>query len=408
MVFDGNDGGVWRFHPLPDRAAGPGTWDNLNTPGLGTIQANGVALHPTDAAGALEGSQDNGTARRDASTGDVWETVFGGDGGLVRFDPSDGAIAYKVGPQDSLGADFFQRSDDGGRTWRSVVQTIGQDGAFPFYPVFTLDPAHPNRLLTGSTRVYETKNGAETWAAISPALSGGATPVSALAYAPGDDNVLYAAFSDPWNGSQVFRTSNDGAPWEDASGGSPWGSPRRITGLAVAADDPDAVYLSVSGFGGGKVWASTDGGASWSDIHGDLPDLPVNSLALDGATTPPTLYAGTDVGVWFSADAGDHWARFGAGLPDVQVLDVQLNPRLRVLGAATYGRGIWLASLAPDAASGDVNDDGRVDLADAAAALRIAGGIQPGDAGQVARGDVSADFHLTVADGLAIARMAAR
>jgi len=89
------------------------------------------------------------------------------------------------------------------------------------------------------------------------------------------------------------------------------------------------------------VFRTTDGGQSWTDISGDLPNLPAYAIALDPRITPNTLYVGTDNGVFASTDLGGHWSVFRAGLPNVQVVDLKLNLSLNILAAATHGRGVW-------------------------------------------------------------------
>jgi photosystem II stability/assembly factor-like uncharacterized protein len=45
-VYCGNDGGIYRFVPLPNQAPGPGTWESLNASSLQTILSQGLGTHP--------------------------------------------------------------------------------------------------------------------------------------------------------------------------------------------------------------------------------------------------------------------------------------------------------------------------------------------------------------------------
>lgn len=94
-------------------------------------------------------------------------------------------------------------------------------------------------------------------------------------------------------------------------------------------------------FDGGHVFRTTNGGQSWTDISGNLPNLPTNTIALDSRATPATLYVGTDDGVYASTDLGATWSRFRSGLPNAQVIELKLNTTLNILAAATHGRGVW-------------------------------------------------------------------
>jgi sugar lactone lactonase YvrE len=91
----------------------------------------------------------------------------------------------------------------------------------------------------------------------------------------------------------------------------------------------------------GHVFESTDGGTSWRDLTGNLPDAPVYKVAIRGRQ----LVVGTEVGSFVSRGnrtqaSGLRWARLGRGLPDVTVWDLTVAPDGRVV-AGTHGRGDW-------------------------------------------------------------------
>jgi hypothetical protein len=96
------------------------------------------------------------------------------------------------------------------------------------------------------------------------------------------------------------------------------------------------------------VFRTTDGGRTFQDLTGQLPDVPVNTLLIDpdsvGPSTTRVLFAGTDVGVFrIRLDGGD-WEAFGAGLPPVVVNRLAYHAATSQLLAATYGRGVWAIS----------------------------------------------------------------
>ena len=107
------------------------------------------------------------------------------------------------------------------------------------------------------------------------------------------------------------------------------------------------MWVTVSGFsrrwipaaGIGHVFESTDGGASFTDISADLPDIPANDILMVGGK----LVVATDVGVYVR-DTGS-WSVYGAGLPNVSVLDLALQPGGGQLMATTHGRGVWLLDI---------------------------------------------------------------
>jgi photosystem II stability/assembly factor-like uncharacterized protein len=346
----GTDGGLWRLdNPDPANLH----WTDLN----GNLQIttfNGIALdpihpiNPGDPAIAFGGSQDTGTERFLGSTS--WNLVAEGDGGFVRIDPSDPQTVYHTFFYPDNG--FLERSDDGGITWTPKTTGIDTADQGNFYVPYVMDPSNPARLLLGTDRVYETTNRGDSWVAISaPNFFGWTTnqPIDSLKVAPGDGKTIYATA-----GGKVFETSDGGINWNDRSILS---ASDHVKDLLVDPLNKDTVYAVrdrfddlANGFGG-HVFRTTTGGNFWSDISGNLPDLPVYALALDPRSTidtPPTLYLGTDRGVFFSTDfasGNPTWQVFKTGLPNVQVRELAIDLDHNVLAAGTYGRGMWEIGL---------------------------------------------------------------
>jgi hypothetical protein len=108
-----------------------------------------------------------------------------------------------------------------------------------------------------------------------------------------------------------------------------------------------ANYSDVTG--GGHLWVTSDGGVSWTDISGNLPDEPVWSIAVLPGPGQNILYVGAEDGVYISSDGGTTWDRAGQGLPNVQVRQLELNTGLGILAAATHGRGLWELEISTQA-----------------------------------------------------------
>ena len=67
------------------------------------------------------------------------------------------------------------------------------------------------------------------------------------------------------------------------------------------------------------MFRTTNFGTTWTDISSDLPDAPVNVIAIDPRQSS-TLYVGSDVGAFVSHDTGGTWAPLGTGMPDGSVV----------------------------------------------------------------------------------------
>jgi photosystem II stability/assembly factor-like uncharacterized protein len=334
MTFDasgrllvGNDGGLWRLdNPNP----GAIQWTDLNG-NLNITQFYSVALDPTSANRAYGGSQDNGTEVFSDSLS--WQGSGGADTQHVEVNPNDTATLYT---QDYEG---------------SQVVFQGVLGSSPFASqdsmTVTMDPSNGNRVLLGTNHALsETTNEGTSWQTIGmPGVAGWPTgdDAVAIAIAPSAPSTIYVATFF----NKLLVTTNDGTTWQQAA--DPPGL-SLVHKLVVDPGNPQVVYAAVEQSLSGVVFRSTDGGHHWASISSNLPrapgypltfdpQLPAETLVLD--STNQVLYVGNTIGVYASSDGGGTWSRFGAGLPNAEVKDLKLDSHLGILAAATYGRGMW-------------------------------------------------------------------
>jgi hypothetical protein len=105
----------------------------------------------------------------------------------------------------------------------------------------------------------------------------------------------------------------------------------------------------VGGGSGGHVFRTTDGGRTWADVSGGLPNFAAYSMVIDPRALPGfpngKLYVGTQVGVYVSTDNAASWSRLGNGLPNVPVRDLQISQDYQEIVAGTLGRGAFEISI---------------------------------------------------------------
>jgi hypothetical protein len=166
-------------------------------------------------------------------------------------------------------------------------------------------------------------------------------------------DVTYAGWCGSCNPPDFARglSTNYGGSWHRlALRGVP---NRYITSIAVDPTDSAHAWISLGSYsrrwipaaGYGHVFETTDGGTTWTDLTGDLPDAPVYHLA----TWRGQLVAGTEVGAFVASTRGSHtgglsWSRLGRGLPNVTVWDLVTRPD-GLVAAGTHGRGDWVLRL---------------------------------------------------------------
>ena len=338
-LYSGNDGGVWKT----EAPAGSIRWQNLNLT-LGTIQFYpGMSIHPADPLIAYAGAQDNGTNKYTGSL--QWEGLTPcGDGGWTAIDPTNTDIVYTA-CQNRL----LYRSYNAGDHWISISGEIETQGdRVLFIAPLVIDVKRPNTLYFGTNRLWQTINNGTTWTPISNDVTGSSTAkISCIGVSPVDSNRVYVGTSNGRIMTTTTALSGPSATWGAPGTGLPG---RYVTSVVPDPVTPSVAYATVSGFSyppydlTGHVFKTTNGGLSWFDISGDLPNTPANEIVVD-PDIPSTLYAATDVGVFKTQNGGQNWVVAGAGLPNSAVVSLKLHRASRTLRAATHGRGAWDLSV---------------------------------------------------------------
>lgn len=330
-IYVGNDGGVW---VSTSHASDPVSVNSLNS-NLATLQFYpGISIAPGNPSFGLGGTQDNGSDRYSGSL--QWQEVFGGDGFSTAIDPNTPSTFYlstQVG-------NIFKTTDNGG----TFSEGSGLTGTSSFNTVFTLDRLNPSRLYTTrNLTVLQTTDGASTWHPISPQIN--TLNANDIEVAPSDSNTVWIAVCC----GQVFvsrnASSGAGATWTQFN--SP--TKRPVTAVKVSPTDPSTAYAVVSGFAAdfvgvdqvpGHVFKVTNGGATWTDMTGNLPDVPMSDIAIDPAI-PDTFYVATDIGVFTTSNGGSSWDTVVTNLPRSVIVSLALDPQSRILRAATHGRSMF-------------------------------------------------------------------
>jgi photosystem II stability/assembly factor-like uncharacterized protein len=337
VVWAGNEGGIWRS------TDGGATWANRNND-LALASFLSVATHPTDPDVILGGANLLGTLLH--RTGTTWTSVRSGNAGAAAIDPAAPSTFYRASRGNRV-----ERSDDSGTTWAcKVTETDVLQAAVPgcfelterrgFAIPLVLDSARSSTVYLGTFRVHRATNRGDTFVPVSPDLTTGvtATYITAIAPAPSASSTVYAATVD----GLAWVTRDSAATWSLAVAGLPVG--RTFSALAVDENDSARAYLTVTGFGTGHVFRTTNAGANWTDISGNLPDVPVDAvLAVDAST----LVAGTDIGVFVTRDGGSTWTLTDEGFPRAAVFGLSASRQTNRIVAATLGRGMLANQLFP-------------------------------------------------------------
>ncbi|MFD9129400.1 glycosyl hydrolase [Kitasatospora sp. NPDC059571] len=364
-VYVGNDGGIYSrpLNGAVDSGGHAKDWKSLNDGTIDTLQyySVGVGTDPAGHGVAVSGGlQDNGESILRARD-KVMGSNFGGDGGDTIVDPNNGCnvaaeyvyLAVSV-TQNCAVNDGSWSTDPTKATTYAVAppdNQLGGAGARFIAPI-TTDDRNTNTWVAGGRHVWVQDKGfairsGDEWKA---AYDLGAGHVATAVAASG--GTVYAGWCGPCNNQGFTRgiaTGNaDGTGWHQLNLPVDGAMPNRyVSSLAVDPADAQHVYVSFSGFsrswtegpgaGVGHVFESRDGGATWTDLSANLPDVPADSLRLlpNGG-----LALGTDLAAFYRAPGAKNWQVIGDNLPTTTVMQLRTGPDGR-LYAATHGRGIW-------------------------------------------------------------------
>jgi photosystem II stability/assembly factor-like uncharacterized protein len=319
MLYVGCDGGIFRT------GTGGLSWQDLSE-GLEITQVYGIGLSPTYNNIMQFGSQDNGTYRLENG---VWKHIFGADGMHTIIHPANPDIVYISTQYGNL-----RKSVDGGTTFNRIMNNINETGLW--VTPYIMHPTDPNTLYVGKDNLWRSTDAGATWQMIAQT---GSAKVRHIAQSKTNPDIIYYS-----TGTRPLVTIDGGQNWSFTGPGLP--SSFMITDMEVAPDDPDVIYVTLSGYGNNnKVYKSSDRGQTWVNISDGLPNLPANCIVAQ-IGDKERLYIGMDVGVYYREEGMAEWEPFFDGMPNVIVNDLEIQYNIGTIRAGTYGRGIWESQLA--------------------------------------------------------------
>jgi photosystem II stability/assembly factor-like uncharacterized protein len=288
-----------------------------------------------------------------------WVTVGDNDGMYNRVDPTDSRWVYN---SFQWGGHF--RVDQSAHTRKSIAPSrpAGQPPLrFNWTPPILLSPHNSGIVYTGAQVLFRSLDRGDHWQEISPDLTTndsskisppGSTvqfcTITTIAESPLAAGTIWVGADD----GKVQVTRNHGATWTDltaklAAAGAPehyW-----VTRVVASRFAAGTAYVTKAGRRYAEfkpvIVKTTDFGATWTVVSGNLPDQSVDVVVEDPGDRD-VLFAGTNKGVFVSLDAGRVWMPMKGNMPTVPVTDMLVHPREHDLVVATYGRGLYVANVA--------------------------------------------------------------
>lgn len=316
-LYCGSDGGIFI---LKD---GGFNWVDL-TPTMKISQFYRFGNSQTNPDLIIGGTQDNGSNMR---LNDKWIHVLGADGMDAGIQPDNDSVMYCTQQFGNL-----YRTLDGGQTWDPVMNGNGESGGW----VTPLQVLSNDKIVIGYRNLWLSEDNGTFFNRISNFSSG---TIRDLAVYEKNHDIIYVATL-----GRLHKTTNGGESWE-AFGSVNGLQSFAISDIEIHADNPDIVWITVSGYNQhDKVFVTEDGGESWENITLNLPNLPANAISHQKGSKGG-VYVGMDVGVYYKDSLMDEWQSFDTDMPNVIVNDLEILYNDEVIRAASYGRGIWESPL---------------------------------------------------------------
>lgn len=349
-AISGNDGGVQITNDIEsDLGTEAVDWFSINN-GYVTTQVYALSAGPGDQI--MAGFQDNSTWLTTSTASDAtWTDQFGGDGAYNAFN-SDGTVRYMSSQRGNIFRVNYDQGADDIDADNFTSFTPDGYGASLFIVPFYLDPVDDDLFyLAGATEFYVntqagTGSSSVGWKSINLGTTG---VVSEIGVSPA--NVVFAGTSD----GELFKITDPGGneAVTDISGSNfPAGY---VSGVAVDPIDENSILVTFSNYGIPSVFHTSDGGANWDDVSGNLEEN------TDGTGSGPSVRSATILGNGDKYFVGTSTGLFATtSLTGGSVTWVQENPsgigevvvehlvsRMSdgLVLAGTHGNGIYSANF---------------------------------------------------------------
>src|SRR5205085_2154156 len=362
LVFSGDDGGLW------SSIDGGLRWRHLMN--LPVSQFYHVSIDNSDPYHVYGGLQDNSSWVGDSSypggiTNSRWENLYGGDGFWAFEDTSDPAYVYV----EAQGGDIVRvnRYTLESRNIKPQPEYKEKKLRFNWNTPIQVSPNDKNTLYYGCQFLFRSTDHGQTWDRISPDLttndpqkqkqeeSGGVTVDNSFAEM---HTSIYSISESPKNGQIIWFGTDDGNVQLTQDGGKTWNNvvgnvpnlPKAswVSWVEASRFDEASAYAAFDRHTFGDmdpyIYKTTDYGKTWAPVLSKAQGVRGYAHVIKEDTVSPNLlFAGTEFGLWVSLDGGKQWAQYkGSEFPNVAVRDIVVHPRESDLIIATHGRGIWI------------------------------------------------------------------
>ncbi len=301
-------------------------------------------------------------------TPDQWFSAQSGESGWIVFSPTDNNVIYGTGYQEAVLS--FDRKSGQGRLispWPDNYAGMGAEsykyrGAW-VAPV-AVSPLEPKALYFGAQTLLKSTDGGQSWAEMSPDLTrndktkqvASGRPITSDNAGTEVYDTIASISESPSVKGEIWIGTDDGLAWLTRDGGAHWTNissnipnlPHwaRINNIDPSPFEDGTAYMVAENHKLGDrtpyLYVTRDFGAHWSSISSNLPKNVYARMIRTDPVRKGMLYAGTENGLWVSFDDGASWQSLLNNLAHAPVYDFLVQKKFDDLVVATHGRGVWI------------------------------------------------------------------
>ncbi len=340
------DGGIY-YSTNINRTSGYPTFAAKNS-GYNVTQYYAADLHPTAGSNyMLAGAQDNGSHKFNASGINTVTSASGGDGAFCHINQTNGTIQITSYVYSS----FYVNTNSGTGSFSNVnLNGGGNKGRF----INPSDYDDAQNILyfgdnAGTLGRWSSVGTGSTYTGLS-ATSIASAKASAIKVDPNVSNRVWVAFSSGAAPKLVrFDDANATAVATNVSSGTnfPTSTSTYISSIDVQRGNSNHILMTVSNYGVASVYETTDGGTNWTNIEGNLPDMPIR-WGIFNPKNSDQVFLGTELGVWSTDNLNGsttQWFADNSGFANVRVDMLQYRTSDYTMIAATHGRGVFSTTI---------------------------------------------------------------
>lgn len=313
----------------------------------GGLQDNGSWMGPSQAPGGIK-------------PGD-WTSIGIGDGFWSFVDKTDPDIIYS----EYQGGKLLRVNRQLGeiKNIPPVARKGEEQLRFNWNTPLLVSAVQPGTIYYGSQYVHKSTDQGESWTTISPDLTtddpkrqrqsttGGLTLDNSTAE---NNATIYAIEESPLNGNLLWVGSDDGRVHMTIDGGKNWSdltgnikdvpAGTWISRITASSHNEKVAFITFDGHRSGDMntyaYKTADQGRTWQRMK--TGNLGYAWILRQDTVNAELLFLGTEFGLYVSLDGGDNWARFKENLPKVAIHDIVIHPTEHDVILATHGRGVYI------------------------------------------------------------------